>query len=96
MDIGRSASVEYEKYRGGRFNDFTVVTVTGVSSPVKILAGESVMRSARRSYGNTLKEEKVIGPLHGGSSERLGVDHRPAACRESSKKWRADARRHGR
>jgi hypothetical protein len=96
MAIGESPSMVSERCSNKRFNATTVVIVAGASSFDKMQEGESVISCARRSYEDILKEEKVIGPLHGGSSERVGADHRLAACSKWLKKQRVDARRHGR
>jgi hypothetical protein len=64
------------------FNASIVVIVTGASLLVTIRAVESVMSCAKKSYDDMLREEKVIGASHGGSSERAGANHPLAACSE--------------
>ncbi|MDP2885336.1 MAG: hypothetical protein Q8P51_09990 [Ignavibacteria bacterium] len=49
---------------------------------VTIREVESVMSCARKSYDGMLREEKVIGASHGGSSERAGANHPQAVCSE--------------
>jgi len=49
------------KNGSGRCSGFVVVTVTEVLSLDSFLDDESVTRSARRSYDDMLKEERVTG-----------------------------------
>ena len=56
------------KNASGRCSGFVVVIVTEALSLGSIPDGESVMSCVRRSYDDMLKEERVIGLSHGGSS----------------------------
>ena len=68
------------KNASGRCSGFVVVTVTEVLSLDSFLDDESVMSCVRRSYDDTLREEKAIGASHGGSSERAGANHPLGVC----------------
>jgi hypothetical protein len=64
------------------FNASIVVIVIGASLLVTIRAVASVMSYVRRSYDDMLREEKVIGALRGGLSERAVANLPPAVCSE--------------
>ena len=70
------------KNASGRCSGFVVVIVTEVLSLDGFLDDESAMSCARRSYDDTLREEKAIGASHDGSSERVGANHPLEACSE--------------
>ena len=72
----------FVRHACGRFNASIVVIVTGVSSSVKIPEGGSAMGCEKRSYGDMLREEKVIEASHDGSNERAAADHRQVVCSE--------------